>query len=102
MQKGLTNSTYYQNPTKYVTVINPYGIYGYKNPKQMKAVKHYKQGTILRVNKLVKHNLTSRYKLSNGQYITGNRKYVVTGKAHAYNVKTITTKKKLPYIKMLI
>ncbi|WP_056966275.1 Ig-like domain-containing protein [Apilactobacillus ozensis] len=99
VQKGLTNSTYYQNPTKYVTVINPYGIYGYKNPKQMKAVKHYKQGTILRVNKLVKHNLTSRYKLSNGQYITGNRKYVVTGKAHAYNVKTITTKKKVTLYK---
>ncbi|MDN6453083.1 MAG: DUF5776 domain-containing protein, partial [Lactiplantibacillus plantarum] len=36
-------------------------------------------GTHLRVKKIVKHNLTTRYQLSNGYYITANKKLVTQG-----------------------
>ncbi|EHO45245.1 DUF5776 domain-containing protein [Lentilactobacillus kisonensis] len=43
------------------------------------AVKSYKKGTHLSVKKLVKHNLTTRYQLSNGTYVTANKKLVIQG-----------------------
>lgn len=71
---------YYQSTHKTLTVINPRGINSYKRENLTGKVKNYKQGTILHVTKFVHHNLTTRYVLSNGQYITGNRKLVKMGK----------------------
>lgn len=67
---------YYQSTHKVLTVINPKGVNGYKNVNLTGKIKNYRQGTKLRVYKVVHHNLTTRYVLKNGQYITGNRKLV--------------------------
>ncbi|WP_283680326.1 BspA family leucine-rich repeat surface protein [Lentilactobacillus sp. Marseille-Q4993] len=67
---------YYQAKHKKLTVINPRGVNAYKNKNLTNKVKNYKQGTVLPVVNFVTHNLTTRYVLKNGQYITGNRKLV--------------------------
>lgn len=71
---------YYQSKHTTLTVINPRGVNAYKNANLTNKVRNYKQGTILHVTKFVHHNLTTRYVLSNGQYITGNRKLIKMGK----------------------
>lgn len=71
---------YYHSSHKTLTVINPRGVNEYKNKNLTGMVKNFKQGQVLRVKGFVKHNLTTRYQLSNGHYITGNRKLVQMGK----------------------
>lgn len=71
---------YYRSAHKTFTVINPRGVNEYKNKNLTVKVKNFKQGTVLKVKSFVKHNLTTRYLLSNGHYITGNRKLVISGK----------------------
>lgn len=71
---------YYQSKYKTLTVINPRGVNAYKKVNLTKKVRNYKQGTVLHVTKFIHHNLTTRYVLSNGNYITGNRKLVKMGK----------------------
>lgn len=70
---------YYHNSHQTLTVINPRGVNAYRNQNLTGKVKNYKQGTQLKVKGFVKHNLTTRYVLSNGDYITGNRKLVIAG-----------------------
>lgn len=70
---------YYHQATKQVTVINPKGVNAYRQKNLTGKVAHYRQGQTLRVKRLVKHNLTTRYVLTNGHYITANKKLVQTG-----------------------
>ncbi|GHP13585.1 hypothetical protein YK48G_10100 [Lentilactobacillus fungorum] len=35
--------------------------------------------SLVKVKKIVKHNLTSRYVLSSGDYLTGNKKLAIQG-----------------------
>ncbi len=70
---------YYHSSHKTLTIINPRGVNEYKNKNLTGKVKNFKQGTQLKVKGFVKHNLTTRYLLSNGHYITGNRKLVIAG-----------------------
>ncbi|MBS0948717.1 hypothetical protein JK167_13890 [Levilactobacillus brevis] len=86
---------YYLAKHKTITVINAKGINGYKAKNLKGKVKHYKQGMVLHVKKIVTHNATTRYILTNGQYITANRKLVKMDKqkfageiktTHALNV----------------
>jgi len=72
--------TYYRQAAKRVTVINPRGVNAYRQRGLMGKVAHYRQGQTLRVKKLVKHNLTTRYVLTNGRYITANKKLVQNGR----------------------
>lgn len=73
---------YYQSvpKKKLITVINPKGVHAYKNRNLTKQVKHYKKGSHLHVKKIVKWNLTTRYQLTNGHYVTANKKLVIQGK----------------------
>lgn len=75
-------SVYYKTMPKFktVTVISKKGINAYKTSKLTGKVKHYKFGTHLRVKKLVKSHLASRYVLSNGHYITANKLFLIQGK----------------------
>lgn len=70
---------YYQSNHKTLTVINPRGVNEYRQKNLTGKVKNYRQGTVLKVRGFVRHNLTTRYQLSNGHYITGNRKLVISG-----------------------
>ncbi|KRK86393.1 hypothetical protein FD17_GL002063 [Lentilactobacillus sunkii DSM 19904] len=62
-----------------ITVISKKGVHAYKHANLTGRVTHYKTGKHLRVKKLVKHNLTTRYVLSNGYYVTANKKLVIHG-----------------------
>ena len=65
--------------SKKITVISRKGVNTYKSANLTGKAKHYKKGTRLTVKKLVKHNLTTRYQLSNGHFVTANKKLVIAG-----------------------
>ncbi|GHP14472.1 hypothetical protein YK48G_18970 [Lentilactobacillus fungorum] len=71
---------YYQTSHSRLTVINPKGINAYQDQNLTRKVKHFKQGQVLKVKGIVKHRLTTRYRLADGNYITGNRKLVQMGR----------------------
>ncbi|WP_353960971.1 DUF5776 domain-containing protein [Lentilactobacillus sp. TOM.63] len=70
---------YYQSVPKSqkITVINQRGVNAYRNVNLTQKAKHYRKGTHLTVKKIVKHRLTTRYQLSNGDYVTANKKLVI-------------------------
>lgn len=76
---NFTRPVYYTAKHARLTVINPRGVNEYTKKNLTGKIKNHKQGTILRVKKMVKHNLTTRYQLTNGHFITGNRKLVMAG-----------------------
>ncbi|HJE45980.1 DUF5776 domain-containing protein [Levilactobacillus namurensis] len=67
-----------------VLVINPEGINGYRRPDLTGKRQHYAKGQWLTVYRLVHHHLTTRFQLSNGQYVTANRELVKLGR-HAHH-----------------
>lgn len=64
---------------KKITIISKRGVHAYRNANLTNRVKHYKKGVRLTVKKIVKHNLTTRYQLLNGNYVTANKKLVIQG-----------------------
>ncbi|GAF37896.1 DUF5776 domain-containing protein [Lentilactobacillus farraginis] len=84
---------YYVSKPATVTVINPRGVNAYRKANLTKRAKNYRQGTVLHVKAIVTHNLTTRYVLTNGDYITANRKLVNMGRHK--QVKAIKTKRTL-------
>jgi surface protein len=82
---------YYATKHATVTVINPRGVVAYRKANLTKRVKNYRQGTVLHVKGIVTHNLTTRYVLTNGDYITANRKLVNMGRHK--QVKVVETKR---------
>jgi len=73
-------SVYYVNKPKQLTVINPRGLNGYAQKNLSGKRAHYKQGQVLRIKRVVTHNLTTRFVLSNSAYISANKKLVIAGK----------------------
>lgn len=73
---------YYQTlpKAKTITVISKGGLNAYKKSNLTGKVQHYKKGTHLKVKKIVKHDLTTRYQLSNGNYVSTNKKLIIAGK----------------------
>ncbi len=79
-RKYVVNVYYKTLPkSKKITVISNKGVHAYKRASLTGKVKTYKKGTRLTVKKMVKHNLTTRYQLSNGYYVTANKKLVIQG-----------------------
>ena len=78
--KYVVNVYYKTMPKSHkITVINKKGIHTYKHVNLTGRVKTFKKGTHITVKRFVKHNLTTRYQLSNGTYITANKKLVIQG-----------------------
>ncbi|MFD1454738.1 DUF5776 domain-containing protein [Levilactobacillus lanxiensis] len=73
-------TVYYANKPTKITVINPKGLNAYAKKNLTGKTTHYKQGQVLKVKKIVSHNLTTRFVLSNGTYISANKKLVIAGK----------------------
>ncbi|MFD1124276.1 DUF5776 domain-containing protein [Lentilactobacillus raoultii] len=73
------SSLYYKSmpKSKTVAVISKQGINAYKNKHLAHSVTHYKFGTRLKIKKWINYRLVTRYQLSNGHYITANKKLVV-------------------------
>lgn len=65
---------------KVITAINKKGVTAYKSPSLKGKIKTYKKGTHFRVKAIKKYKLTSRYQLTNGHYVTSNKKFVIAGK----------------------
>ncbi|MCV3739974.1 BspA family leucine-rich repeat surface protein [Lentilactobacillus hilgardii] len=84
---------YYATKHSTVTVINPRGANAYRKANLTKKARSYRQGTVLHVKRIVTHNLTTRYVLSNDDYITANRKLVNMGRHK--QVKSVKTKRTL-------
>lgn len=77
--KYVVNVYYKTMPkNKKITVIAK-SVHAYKSESLTGRVKTYKKGARLTVKKIVKHNLTTRYQLSNGDYVTANKKLVIQG-----------------------
>lgn len=75
-----TAPVYYGTKHKQMTVINPRGINAYNKKNLTGKATHYRQGQALTVKKVVKHNLTTRFVLSNGRYVSTNKTLVQAGK----------------------
>lgn len=90
-QWAYVRPVYYRSSHKTLTVINPRGVNEYKRQNLTGKVRNFKQGTRLKVKSFVTYHLTTRYRLTNGHYITGNRKLVILGKHQ--QVKKIKVKK---------
>ena len=75
-----TSRVYYATKHKTITVINPKGVNAYSKKTLTNKKAHYKQGQVLKVKKIVNQNLTTRFVLSNGRYITANKMLVQSGK----------------------
>ena len=73
-------AVYYANKPKQLTVINPRGLNGYAQKNLSGKRTHYRQGQVLRIKRIVTHNLTTRFVLPNGQFVSGNKKLVIAGK----------------------
>lgn len=79
-RKYVVNVYYKTMPkNKQITVISKKGVHAYKSINLSGKARTYKNGKHLRVKKIVKHNLTTRYQLSNGYYVTANKKLVIQG-----------------------
>ncbi|MFT8908828.1 MAG: DUF5776 domain-containing protein [Lentilactobacillus diolivorans] len=75
-------TVYYQSlpKSRVITVIGKKGVNAYRTAKLTKQVKHYKNRTQLRVKKIVRHQSTTRYQLTNGDYVTGNKQLIIQGR----------------------
>lgn len=82
---------YYASRQKTVTVINPAGVNAYRQKNLTHKTAHYRQGQVLTVKRIERHNLTTRFVLSNGRYITANKQLVQAGKVTA--AKTVQMKR---------
>jgi hypothetical protein len=73
---------YWQAKHSKVYALNKTGLYEYKSATLSKKnqVKHVKKGQALRVKKVVKHGSTTRFQLTNGHYITGNKQFTTLTK----------------------
>ncbi|WP_304057058.1 MucBP domain-containing protein [Levilactobacillus namurensis] len=69
-QQAYVKGTYATTKPKAIKVVK--GLNGYRDVKLSRKQTHYRQGQRLAVKKLVRHNLTTRYLLKNGQYVSAN------------------------------
>lgn len=74
--KYVANLYWKSNSYKTLHVTNPKGVNVHRNTGLTSKVRHMKQGTAIKVAKVVKVGQTTRYQLTNGNYITGSKKYV--------------------------
>jgi len=77
-RKDFVGSAYYQKSVKQIKVLSKKGVNLYQNDNLTKRTKHVKQGKVLNIVGLKKYNLTTRFVLSNGQYLTANKKIVMS------------------------
>lgn len=68
---------YYQKMSKRVKVLSKSGVNEYRKASLTGKVKHLKKNQTVKVVGIEHHNLTTRFKLSNGHYITANKNLVM-------------------------
>ncbi len=68
-------NTYYQTAATKIKVLR--GLNSYTNRQLTSQRRHFAKNKIVRVKRLVTHNLTTRYQLPNGQYVSANKRLVI-------------------------
>lgn len=76
--KYVADSHFRSSKIKQVRVIGN-RVNSYKNVRLSKnqQVRSYKKGTKLQVRRIVKHGRTTRFQLTNGRYVTGNKQLLI-------------------------
>ncbi|WP_395390513.1 MULTISPECIES: DUF5776 domain-containing protein [Levilactobacillus] len=72
---SFVSHAYYQTQTKKIKVLR--GLNSYKTRALTGKKVHYHKHQVIRVKKLVTHNLTTRYQLPNGRYVSANKRLVM-------------------------
>jgi len=72
---NFAGNAYYQTKTKKIKVLR--GLNSYKTQALTGKQVHYRKNQVIRVKKLVTHNLTTRYQLPNGRYVSANKRLVI-------------------------
>ncbi|MTV83268.1 DUF5776 domain-containing protein [Secundilactobacillus folii] len=80
--KNYVQNVYYKTVPKDKTITVWYkgGLNAYKKSNLTGKVRHYKKGAHVKVTRLVKYHLTTRYVLSNGTYVSSNKRLVYAGR----------------------
>ncbi|MEE8824536.1 bacterial Ig-like domain (group 3) [Lentilactobacillus sunkii] len=78
--KKLVVNQYYQSKPARVKVIHPKGLHQYLKANLTGKIRHVKKGHVLKVKKVIKSDKATRLQLSNGSYITGNKRFMVSYK----------------------
>jgi hypothetical protein len=73
-----TSYAYYQTGAKKIKVISKNGVNAYKKSNLSSKKYHYKKGATLKIKKIVKSGLTTRFQLTNGTYVSANKIFVYT------------------------
>lgn len=76
-KSAFVTPAYYQKTVKRVKVLNKSGVNEYRKVNLTGKTKHLKKNQTVKVIGLEHHNLTTRFKLSNGHYITANKNLVM-------------------------
>ncbi|KRL98133.1 DUF5776 domain-containing protein [Levilactobacillus hammesii] len=71
---------YYQKTLRHVKILSKSGVNAYRKVNLTGETKHLKKNQTVKVIGLEHHNLTTRFKLSNGNYISANKNLVETVK----------------------
>ncbi|MFC6288716.1 MucBP domain-containing protein [Levilactobacillus angrenensis] len=69
-------STYYERVPQTVKVLRTSGLNSYRQAGLKKRVHHSRSKQVLKVKKLVHYHRTTRFQLTNGQYVSANKKLV--------------------------
>ncbi|MFD1454333.1 DUF5776 domain-containing protein [Levilactobacillus lanxiensis] len=72
---SFVSHAYYQTQTKKIKVLR--GLNSYKTKALTGKKLHYRKNQVIRVKKLVTHNLTTRYQLPNDRYVSANKRLVM-------------------------
>ncbi|EHO51423.1 DUF5776 domain-containing protein [Lentilactobacillus kisonensis] len=88
--KYFNNAYYSANVTK-IKVINPKGINEYNKVKLTNKQRHVKKNTSLTVKKVVNYGRTTRFLLTNDNYVSANKKLVFATKYDKASDNTTTT-----------
>lgn len=75
---GYVQATYAQTKPAAVKVTAKAGLNGYTRANLTGKKTHYRVGQTLKVRRLVTHNLTTRYQLTDGHYVSANREFSTT------------------------
>lgn len=74
-KEQFVSNAYYQSSATKIKVLR--GLNSYANTTLTGKRTHYRRNQVIRVKKLVWHNLTTRYQLPNGRYVSANKRLVL-------------------------
>ncbi|GAA3619489.1 DUF5776 domain-containing protein [Secundilactobacillus similis] len=73
-----TSGAYYKTSATKVKVISKHGVNAYKKVNLSGYKYHYKKNATLKIKRVVKSGLTTRFQLTNGTYVSANKIFVYT------------------------